>query len=80
MIGLFVENMAVMSDLYTQILGLSNPWDGESPYAEFNDHEGIRFAMYERRCLPELLGSTPDYPERLNGTFELAIVVGKSQC
>jgi uncharacterized glyoxalase superfamily protein PhnB len=32
--------------------------------------------MFERRKLPELLGTEPDYPAGLNGTFELAINVG----
>lgn len=33
--------------------------------------------MYARSELPELLGQTPKYPQRLNGTFELAINVGE---
>jgi catechol 2,3-dioxygenase-like lactoylglutathione lyase family enzyme len=72
MIGLFVNNLQKMVGFYTNVLGLKTEWDGESPYAEFR-HEGIRFSMYERARLPELLGKSPSYPEGINGTFELAI-------
>jgi len=75
MIGLFVENLHAMVRFYRDVLGISIEWDGEGPYAEF-DHRGIRFSMYERRRLPELLGTEPDFPAGLNGTFELAINVG----
>jgi catechol 2,3-dioxygenase-like lactoylglutathione lyase family enzyme len=78
MIGLFVENIHVMVDFYKNILGIPIDWDGLDPYAEFI-HEGIRFSMYERKELPHLLGQTPEYPKRLNGTFELAINVGEPE-
>jgi len=76
MIGLFVEDIRAMVDFYTSVIGLRTDWNGEEPYAEFQ-HEGIRFSMYARSELPELLGQTPEYPKRLNGTFELAINVGE---
>lgn len=76
MIGLFVEDIHVMVDFYKNVLGVAIEWDGQGPYAEFN-HEGIRFSMYERKELPQLLGQTPEFPQRLNGTFELAINVGE---
>jgi lactoylglutathione lyase len=76
MIGLFVGDIQVMVDFYTKVIGLETDWNGEDPYAEFH-HEGIRFSMYTRSELPELLGQTPEYPQRLNGTFELAINVGE---
>lgn len=75
MIGLFVEDITVMVAFYTHVIGLETDWNGEDPYAEFT-HEGIRFSMYARSEMPALLGQTPDYPRRLNGTFELAINVG----
>lgn len=75
MIGLFVEDVQVMVDFYKNVIGIDTDWDGEDPYAEFN-HEGIRFSMYARKELPHLLGQTPEFPQRLNGTFELAINVG----
>lgn len=77
MIGLFVEEIQVMVAFYTNVIGLQTDWNGEDPYAEFQ-HEGIRFSMYARSELPELLGQTPEYPQRLNGTFELAINVGET--
>ncbi len=78
MIGLFVKNLALMVRFYHETLGVAIDWDGEGPYAEF-DHEGIRFAMYERKELPGLLGVTPAYPDGLNGTFELALNVGRPE-
>lgn len=72
MIGLFVEDLPRMVTFYRDVLSLTIDWRGEGPYAEF-EHEGIRFSMYERKRLPELLGKTPEYPEGFNGTFELAI-------
>jgi catechol 2,3-dioxygenase-like lactoylglutathione lyase family enzyme len=75
MIGIFVNNLEAMVRFYRDVVGIPINWNGEGPYAEF-DHEGIRFSMYSRRKLPELLGTEPDYPRGLNGTFELAINVG----
>ena len=75
MIGLFVNDLTVMVDFYSTVIGLPIHWNGEGPYAEF-EHEGIRFAMYERKMLPQLLGQTPEFARKLNGTFELAINVG----
>lgn len=75
MIGLFVEDLPTMVRFYNEVVGIDIDWDGNGPYAEFG-HDGIRFAMYERRQLPRLLGQEPSYPKGLNGTFELAINVG----
>lgn len=75
MIGLFVANLSKMVRFYREVVGIAIQWDGKGPYAEF-EHEGIRFSMFERKMLPDLLGQTPSYPSRLNGTFELAINVG----
>lgn len=75
MIGLFVKNLTSMVSFYRDVLDMEINWDGEGPYAEFK-HDGIRFSMYERSKLTELLGQEPGYPDGLNGTFELAINVG----
>ena len=75
MIGLFVNDLHTMVAFYRDVVGVEIEWDGNGPYAEFK-HDGIRFAMYEREKLPRLLGHAPEYPKRLNGTFELAINVG----
>ncbi len=72
MIGLFVNDLPKMVAFYRDVLGLEIDWDGNGPYAEFR-HEGIRFSMYERRLLPELLGQTPSFTSGTNGTFELAL-------
>lgn len=72
MIGIFVQDLQKMVRFYRDVLGFEIDWDGAGPYAEFK-HEGIRFSMYERAQLPQLLGQTPSYPAGLNGTFELAI-------
>jgi lactoylglutathione lyase len=76
LIGIFVNDIHKMVSFYKNVLGLETDWCGKGSYAEFR-HEGIRFAMFERRELPKLLGSEPGYPEGLNGTFELAINVGE---
>ena len=76
MIGLFVGDLDRMVGFYRDVVGIAIDWDGRGPYAEFR-HQGIRFAMYERRMLPELLGRKPGYPEGINGTFELALNVGE---
>mgnify|MGYP000899002629 CR=1 FL=1 len=75
MIGLFVNDLGKMVDFYKNVIGIGIEWDGSGSYAEFK-HEGIRFAMFERVKLPELLGQNPTYPTGLSGTFELAINVG----
>ena len=75
MFGIFVIDLAEMVSFYRDVIGIDIDWDGNGPYAEFK-HEGIRFAMYERKMLPELLGLEPGYPKGINGTFELALNVG----
>lgn len=75
MIGIFVDDIHKMVDFYKNVIGLEIDWNGEGPYAEFK-HEGIRFSMFERKELPHLLGTSPEFPKKLNGTFELAINVG----
>jgi lactoylglutathione lyase len=72
MVGVFVGDLRAMVTFYRDTFGLEIDWDGNGPYAEFK-HEGIRFSMYERVQLPDLLGQTPTYPTGINGTFELAI-------
>ena len=78
LIGIFVKNLPVMVEFYNNVVGIEIDWDGIGPYAEFK-HEGIRFAMYERKYLPGLLGNEPSYPTGINGSFELAINVGKPE-
>ena len=79
MIGLFVSDLPVMVAFYRDAIGIPIDWkDDGSPYAEFQ-HEGIRFSMFARRELPHLLGQAPGFPQGLNGTFELALNVGKPE-
>lgn len=78
MIGIFVNDLKEMVHFYHKIVGIDIDWDENGPYAEFK-HDGIRFAMYEREKLPELLGQNPSFPAGINGTFELAINVGKPE-
>jgi len=78
MIGIFVEDIHKMVAFYKDVLGFDIAWDGQGPYAEFK-HEGVRFSMYERAQLPQLLGVEPSYPEGLNGSFELAIDLPRSE-
>ena len=78
MIGIFVADIAAMVAFYRDALGFEIEWDGNGPYAEFK-HEGVRFSMYSRQELPRLLGQAPTFPSGLNGTFELAIDLPRSQ-
>lgn len=72
MIGLFTTDLHQMVAFYRDILGFEIEWDGQGPYAEFKASD-IRFSMFERRLLPEILTQVPSYPQGLNGSFELAI-------
>lgn len=72
MIGIFVNDLQRMVAFYRDELEFEIDWDGQGPYAEFKN-EGVRFSMYERAQLADLLGQSPTYPSGLNGTFELAI-------
>jgi catechol 2,3-dioxygenase-like lactoylglutathione lyase family enzyme len=72
MIGIFVSDLHAMVAFYRDVLGFQIDWDGKGPYAEFKN-DGVRFSMYARSELPALLGQSPAFPSRLNGTFELAI-------
>ncbi len=76
MIGLFVSDLPRMVEFYRDVIGLEIEWEGEESYVEFK-HEGIRFSMFERKKLPELLGQSPSYPDGINGSFELSINVGE---
>ena len=78
LIGLFVQDLSVMVNFYNKVIGIDISWDGEGPYAEF-EHEGIRFAMFEREKLPALLGKNPSFPAGINGTFELSINAGEPE-
>ena len=78
MIGIFVKDLNQMVNFYKNVIGLEIDWDGNGPYAEFK-HEGIRFSMYERAQLRDLLGQEPSFPNGINGTFELAINVGNPE-
>lgn len=78
MIGIFVADLNRMVNFYNKVIGIDIDWDGVGPYAEFK-HDGIRFAMFERQELPQLLGRAPAYPKGINGTFELSINVGEPQ-
>ncbi len=72
MIGIFAQDLRNMVKFYKEALGFDIDWNGTGPYAEF-ENEGVRFSMYERSQLPDLLGREPGFPVGLNGTFELAI-------
>ena len=78
LIGVFVSDLKTMVQFYKEVIGIEIDWDGNGPYAEFK-HDGIRFAMFERKELPKLLGEQPSYPDGINGTFELAINVGEPE-
>ena len=68
MIGIFVQDLQRMVTFYRDVLGFAIDWDGAGSYAEFKQ-PGVRFSMYERVQLPQLLGQTLSYQAGLNGTF-----------
>src|SRR5512133_2681308 len=72
LIGIFPEDLPGMVAFYRDVLGFAIEWDGQGPYAEFQN-DGVRFSMYERKQLPGLFSQTPTFPFGINGTFELAI-------
>lgn len=72
MIGIFVSDLTRMVAFYRDVLGFTTDYDGNGPFAEFQN-DGVRFSMFQRDLLPALLGQTPTYPSGLNGTFELAL-------
>lgn len=41
--------------------------------------EGIRFAMFERKELPKILGQNSSFPDDINRIFELAVNAGEPQ-
>lgn len=73
LLTLFVEDLHRMVRFYKEALGLHTPWEGEEPYAEFR-HEGIRFALFPRRALDDMMGVDATFPVGLNGTFALSIM------
>ena len=78
MIGIFVNDLKKMVQFYQDVVGLEVEWEGEGSYVEFK-HDGIRFSMFERKQLPNLLGQEPSFPKGINGTFELALKVGDKE-
>lgn len=71
MIGIFISDLQKTIKFYRDIIELEVKQTAES-YVEFN-HDGIRFAAFERAKLTEWIGMNPTYPSELNGTFELAV-------
>lgn len=72
LLTVFVDDLVRMVRFYKDALGLYTPWEGDEPYAEFR-HEGVRFALFPRRALEEMMGVQATYPVGLNGTFALSI-------
>ena len=69
MVGVFVNDLHKMVAFYRDVLDFQIDWDGQGPYAKFQN-DGVRFSMYERAQLPALLGQAPGFTQGLNGTFE----------
>lgn len=78
MIGLFAKDMKKMVEFYRDTLGLKTNWKEGDVYAEF-EHEGIRFSMYSRKKLDELIGEETSPLSGINPTFEFAINVGEPE-
>ncbi len=72
LLTLFVDDLPRMVAFYRDVLGIDTPWEGDEPYAEFR-HEGIRFALFPRSALEDMMGVDATFPLGLNGTFVLSI-------
>jgi lactoylglutathione lyase len=72
LLTLYAEDLLRSVVFYRDVLGLPTSWRPGSPYAEFR-HEGIRFAIFPRQELDEMMGVAASHPYGINGTFSLAI-------
>lgn len=73
LLTLFVDDLEKMVSFYRDSMGMETPWNGDEPYAEFR-HTGVRFALFPRRSLSEMMGVDASYPLGINGTFSLSIM------
>ncbi len=72
MIGLFVDNLENMVDFYSRVLNFKIIWDGEGPYAEFQT-DSVRFTMYQRDALSDLINTKLPKKHAMNAVFELSV-------
>ena len=70
-VGLFVCDIKTSVAFYRDVVGMKTQWDG-GPYAEFQADGGSRLIMYGRDDFEKMIASKLEYPEKINGTMELA--------
>lgn len=69
-VGLFVTEMDKMVAFYRDVMGLKTDWEG-TPNAELHSGD-MRLIMFSRADFEAMTGTVYSYPDRLNGTVELA--------
>ncbi len=73
MLGLYVRDLPSMVAFYRDVVGLQTDWEAGDDYAEFF-HDGIRFCLFHREELIDLLDVLPKFPAGTpNGSFQLSI-------
>lgn len=73
-VGLFVKDMKTMVNFYRDVIGFPIDWDGVDP-SVIVEMDGVRFLLFGRKDFEELAVQTFDYPNKVNGSFELALDV-----
>ena len=73
-IGLFTTDNKRMVAFYRDVMGFTTDWNGEDWNVEM--HMGnMRLIMFPRAGFEQMTGRKYTYPQRLNGTLELAFHV-----
>lgn len=72
-VGLFVTEMDRMVAFYRDVMGLKTDWNG-TPNAELYSGD-MRLIMFSRADFEAMTSTVYGYPDRLNGTMELAFEV-----
>lgn len=68
--GLFVTDMEKMVAFYRDVMGMKTDWEG-SPNAELYSGD-MRLIMFSRKDFEKMTERNYSYPEKINGTLELA--------
>jgi hypothetical protein len=68
MIGIFVEDIQMMVDFYTNAIGLETDWNREGPLRRVPARGHPIFDVRALRAA-RAAGSNPEFPQRLNGTL-----------
>lgn len=70
--GLFVTDMEKMVAFYRDVMGMKTDWEG-TPNAELYSGD-MCLIMFGRKDFEEMTGRNFGYPDKINGTVELALI------